>query len=544
MKQSLKKCMAILIVLCLLFGMTMLTACGGTGNNNSANDNGIMQPTPPNDNNNANKPTGPYSYQPHLSATLPEIRINTLDGNNTFATERKDIFTADGFKKQEFPYQKATVSITNCDATDTKTDVGAQVKVRGNTTTIYDKKPFRIKFDSKQSMLGLNNNFKSKDWVLLADWRDPSLLRNNVGLYLGQLFYKEIGLYASDFRTVEVYLNNEYWGIYLLVEQNEVASERVNINKPEANYTGTDIGYLLEFDCYAEFEPESFIISYNNRAPLPPYGRPNANIMNYALNEYTIKSKIYSKEQHDFIAKYLDNLYTICYRAIVQNEYYEFNANKTEIVKSEKIHDAVSAVGNVVDLDSAVAVYILQEVVCDLDIANSSFYMSIDLSPTGDGKLRFQAPWDFDVSFGMRKTDNYGNLISPIDIYAAKSNNPWLVLFYKLHWIQEHIKIKWQDAKAHQVQEKLVQYIDDCARMYKDAYKKNFDKWQNIGANIKVQYDKNKNNDNRNDTAMWDDLYIGIDPKASWKCETQEEAATFLKDWLRVRFAYLNSIWC
>ncbi len=74
--------------------------------------------------------------------------------------------------------------------------------------------------------------------------------------------------------------------------------------------------------------------------------------------------------------------------------------------------------------------------------------------------------------------------------------------------------------------------------------KKNFDKWQNIGANIKVQYDKNKNNDNRNDTAMWDDLYIGIDPKASWKCETQEEAATFLKDWLRVRFAYLNSIWC
>lgn len=127
--------MAILIVLCLLFGMTMLTACGGTGNNNSANDNGIMQPTPPNDNNNANKPTGPYSYQPHLSATLPEIRINTQNGNNNFTPIPQDSNVADSSRKQEYAYEKATVSITNCDATDSKTNVEAQIKVRGNSTS-------------------------------------------------------------------------------------------------------------------------------------------------------------------------------------------------------------------------------------------------------------------------------------------------------------------------------------------------------------------------------------------------------------------------
>ncbi len=530
MKKSLKKCMAILIVLCLLFGMTMLTACGGTGNNNSANDNGIMQPTPPNDNNNANKPTGPYSYQPHLSATLPEIRINTQNGNNNFTPIPQDSNVADSSRKQEYAYEKATVSITNCDATDSKTNVEAQIKVRGNSTSYYAKKPFRIKFNTKQSMLGLNNNFKAKDWVLLADWRDQAMLRNNIGLYLGQLFYKEIGLYASDFRNVELYLNGEYWGVYLLCEQNEVAKERVNINKPETNYTGTDIGYLVELDDYAEYEkPINHIqLNYNNHAELTKYDYPDRNIMvGVGICAYSIKSKVYSNEQHNFIENYLNNVYNICYKAIIENKYYEFNTDKTKIVESATIQDAVTAVGNVVDLDSAVAVCILQEIICDLDVNTSSFYMSIDLSPTGDGKLHFQAPWDFDLSLGMRMTNHGGIPIRPWGLYAANSSNPWLVLLYKLDWMREHIKIKWQDAKAHQVQEKLVEYIESSSKMYKDAYKKNYDKWKNIGMNIKD-----------------DDICIGIDPKASWKCETQEEAATFLKDWLRVRFAYLNSIWC
>ena len=50
------------------------------------------------------------------------------------------------------------------------------------------------------------------------------ILRNNLSLYLGQILYKNIGLYGSDFVNVEVYINNEYWVVYSLCEQNEISS--------------------------------------------------------------------------------------------------------------------------------------------------------------------------------------------------------------------------------------------------------------------------------------------------------------------------------
>ena len=60
-------------------------------------------------------------------------------------------------------------------------EMAMKIKLRGNSTLDADKKPFKIKFDSKQSLFGLE---KSKDWVLLANYYDTSLLRNTLAYNL------------------------------------------------------------------------------------------------------------------------------------------------------------------------------------------------------------------------------------------------------------------------------------------------------------------------------------------------------------------------
>lgn len=111
----------------------------------------------------------------------------------------------------------------------------ARIRGRGNSTWLwYPKKPYRIKLDEKAEILGLKTE---KDWVLLANYRDPTHSMNNFVFQTGQL----MGLpYTNNTRYVEVTLNGDYIGIYQLTEQVEQGKSRVNIN--EAN------GLLLSLD--------------------------------------------------------------------------------------------------------------------------------------------------------------------------------------------------------------------------------------------------------------------------------------------------------
>lgn len=111
----------------------------------------------------------------------------------------------------------------------------AQIRMRGNSTRLwYPKKPYRIKFDNKVSMLGLPAN---KDWVLLANYRDPTHYMNAVifdmARYMGSFDF------VNANRFVELEINGDYKGMYQLTEQIERATSRVNIE---------ETGYLLALD--------------------------------------------------------------------------------------------------------------------------------------------------------------------------------------------------------------------------------------------------------------------------------------------------------
>lgn len=96
-----------------------------------------------------------------------------------------------------------------------------ELKTRGNTTFNYIKKPYQMKFDSKVDLFGMG---KEKKWILLANYVDGTMVRNKVIFDLGE----EIGMpYTCQSVFVDLYINNQYMGVYQLTEKVEAGNNRV-----------------------------------------------------------------------------------------------------------------------------------------------------------------------------------------------------------------------------------------------------------------------------------------------------------------------------
>ncbi|MDR0567850.1 MAG: CotH kinase family protein [Spirochaetaceae bacterium] len=123
-----------------------------------------------------------------------------------------------------------------------KTGFNDGIRGRGNTSWGYPKKPYRIKFNAKTSLFGLE---RAKSWVLLANYKDATLLTNTIAFELGQRFNLP---YTNHYVHTEVVLNGVYQGSYALTEQVQVGNGRVDIDE--------DDGYLVELDSYYDEEPK------------------------------------------------------------------------------------------------------------------------------------------------------------------------------------------------------------------------------------------------------------------------------------------------
>lgn len=131
--------------------------------------------------------------------------------------------------KLEKTYVKAMVQVVKKDGTVDISDSEAQIKLRGNSTAKAEKKPFKIKFASKESMLGMD---KGKKWNVLANAFDKSLIRNKLALDLADA----IGLsYISQSEFADVYYNGVLMGSYLVTEPVEAGSTKVDIDDSDTS---------------------------------------------------------------------------------------------------------------------------------------------------------------------------------------------------------------------------------------------------------------------------------------------------------------------
>lgn len=477
---------------------------------------------------------------------MPIVNIQTKDGGSDamdfvtkpvkrLVSEKIATWTPNYVMPPEPYYTDCSVSLTDVDDKLLIDAADAKVKVRGNWTTSYNKKPLRIKFEKKQGMAGLNDGGEYKNWLLLSEYKDFSMLRNRTAFQLAGEILGGDGYYAADSRLVEVYINGEYWGVYLLTEQQEINDGRVEITEAEKDYGGTDIGYFLEYDgYYYDEEPlQSFKVNYRNDAELVPYdgnggsGRkasPSAGGMNDV--GITIKSDIYSQEQHDFIANYVNNVYDIMYEAAYNNKAFVMSDDFKTISETAALTPR-EAVEKVVDVRSLVDSYIIAELTCDADIYWSSFCMSADFGAGGSQKLRFEAPWDFDSALGNKDRCSDGNGFFAANIMFDVNGefevmcNPWLMVMMNQDWYLELVKERWTEIYNSGAFDRAYEIIESETERLEPAFTRNYDRWDNI-----------RNNGARNE----------LSPAAA-ACSTQKQAAEYLKSWLESRVNFLDSQW-
>ena len=460
-------------------------------------------------------------YQIRGTNTLPELRFtfNKSDPNADFMTKATK---ADLSR----PEVNGTYSLSNCDSKYAFAGATGGMKVRGNQTAGWSKKAFRMKFDSKINLLGLNGGQKYKKWILLADAKDTTLSRSFMGLYLSKRVCEdESQVWVAEYTPVTVYLNDEYWGFYYLCEQKEVKEGRINLPEPKTDYKGNDIGYCFELDHYADSAGSSgeasevkkgadgdptFRMRYldDSGKDNMQQGRPSGSLATGQVYTYTMLSDItdctepskhcqadYSKvgnngapsngatktsnsDQLTFIRGRMEALYTVLYAA-GKGVAKDIDENNNVVSTTLTVQQTMA---KNFDLDAWVDGYIINAVCIPPDLGYSSFYMSFDNSPTGDKRLRFDCPWDFDSNFGNR---NGLYINADGDEYCNNTYNTWLYSFSKVSFFKDMVKAKWNKIRNNKVFEDLFTLLRTHFKDNDGEIKRNHYKWpQNDAAHM------------------------------------------------------------
>lgn len=306
-----------------------------------------------------------------------------------------------------------------------------QIKGRGNWTwTGFDKKPYRLKLDSKQPLLGMK---KSKHFGLLAQADDDmGFLRNTVGFELS----KRLGLaWTPEQRPVEVVLNGDYIGLYFLTELIRVDSDRVDVVEQADGETAPESitgGWLVEIDNYDD--PAQIKIKEN---------KGSGEVM-----RFTYKTpEVLSDEQE----KYLINLVTKVDEAI-----YAADKSSTKWL-------------SLIDIDELAKFYIVQELTDNGESFHGSCYWYKERG--ADTKLKFGPVWDFGCSF-RRECDRF--------IYDQPPfHQHWIGEIAKFPAFQDAVKAQWELFKSGYAS--LDDFIDDFVAQISDAAKTNYQRWPKYG---------------------------------------------------------------
>lgn len=227
------------------------------------------------------------------------------------------------------------------------------IKGRGNSSWKYDKKPFRLKFDEKISLLDMH---KDKSWVLIPNYNDKSMLRNSLAFYMSSISNID---YTPESHFIDLTFNGKYWGTYLLCEKLKIAKHRVNVG---------DDGFLFEIDSRASGESGSRYFSVPHMENVVSIKDPEV--------EYSDANFNYAK---DFVIKADGAL---------------FSSNFTNPSTGWQAY---------IDMDSFVDWYLIQEIGKNLD---GNFDTSCYMHLARGGKLKMGPMWDMDVAFGNMSQAN------------------------------------------------------------------------------------------------------------------------------------------
>ncbi len=317
-----------------------------------------------------------------------------------------------------------------------------RIRGRGNSTWELAKKPYRINLDVSSSLLGLPAN--AKNWVLLANHADKTLIRNSVAFEISS----RLGLpFTCAYRHVDVVLNGQYVGSYLLTDHIEIGEHRVDVDElsssqedmSEPNITG---GYVAEIDGFAPYEPG--LIETNRKIPLSlksPEG--NATQTNYFIN---------------YINAFENRLF------------------------SNTPSEAPGGYFEMVDKESLVNWYIA----CELTGNSDSFWSVRFFKRRGNNRFFLGPLWDFDIAFNSdNRVANAG--------YRLMSDAGHSILLKQ--WIARHrqddvfmraVKVRWNELMADGLESFILGKVDELSQalVSSGSAAKNYTRWNVLNERV------------------------------------------------------------
>ena len=305
------------------------------------------------------------------------------------------------------------------------TNIDLQVKGRGNSTWGMPKKPYRLKFNNKTPVLGFTT---SKNWVLLANYSDKTLMRNAIAFEMGKNFNAK---FTPTGRFVELIMNGEYEGNYYLTQQVEVDTNRVNITNIKAkDITGDALtgGYLLELD--QRLDATSYFFT--------SHGLP------MTINTPSTIAPEQLAYIHDYVQKSEDAIF------------------------ADNFADPDQGYAKYIDVDSFISWYLIKELMKDNDGKDfSSIYYYKDRL----GKLGMGPVWDFDLAAG--NTD-YSDCKNPTGWWIK--NSVWFNRLFADPAFALKVKNRWNALKVQQIPA-IFTFMDNTAAYLQASQNYNFGKW-------------------------------------------------------------------
>ena len=313
-----------------------------------------------------------------------------------------------------------------------------EIRGRGNTTWMFPKKPYRLKLAATTALLGMPAN---KHWVLLANYSDKTMLRNDLSFALSRM----LGMaWTPRSQFVDVRLNGQYVGLYQLTEHVRIAPERVNIatmkvtDTSDTNITG---GYLLEAD---ERRGQTFC-----------FNSTMTRMVWCAADPETLGDAGWEK-QRAYITNYI--------------------ARTDSAIFSSTFTDPATGYAAFINVESAINYYMVQEVVKNVD-GNLRFGASFS-KPRG-GKLTFGPVWDFDLALG---NVNYNGADLVDGWYSRQAQ--WYTRLFQDPGFKARYKERWAEMKRAGTIDSLQNLVFSRANYLSVVQKRNFERWPILGTYV------------------------------------------------------------
>ena len=374
------------------------------------------------------------------------------------------------------------------------------IRGRGNSTWNPDpkvKKPYKIKYDDDQDLFGMGEN---KEWALMANANDQSLIKNHITSWLGIAMGHEesprmvpVDVVMTD--STEDPEKTDYLGSYCLSELVDLGRVREDLHDPEgADDEGIDTWYLLTIfnDYQNSDEPASTVFKTDRGIELinkdPSYDD---------TKEGGLTAE--EEQQRAYIRKYVQDI-------------------EDMILKADQIdQEAHDRIASMLDLEAAADYWLIQEFCVNGDAFGTS---STYFYKERDGKLCMGPLWDFDIAYGFMMKDEEREDIKGIN----KIDMPWILeLRDKDPLFGDLLEQRWEEMKGHLAElTKAGGVIDTYAADLMRSQAEDEKRWPG-------------------DDTQWEDEYGQDDSAPPAEEYTYEEYVTGLKRWIDARRGWIDA---